>query len=67
METTWPPSFIGSEVTDVPKVGSPGLSCILGLPLAGAILQVQLAKCWKPRVSGGTHLCRTHLIGLGHE
>lgn len=46
----------------MPKVGSPGPSCVLGLPLVGAILQVQLAKCWKPRVSDGTHLCLTQMM-----
>jgi hypothetical protein len=36
----------------VPKVGRPVRA--RALPLPGAILAVQLAICWKPRVSGGT-------------
>src|SRR6266446_4451674 len=35
------------------------------LPLVAVTQQVQLAICWKPRVSGGTRLCHTLVRGWG--
>ncbi len=42
------------QLTQMPKVGSPGAGP--GLPIAGAIPRLQLAICWEPRVSGATSL-----------
>ena len=44
-----------------PKVGRPVRA--RALPLSGAILAVQLAICWEPRVSGGTRSCHTGKVG----
>jgi hypothetical protein len=54
-EMTWPlVALQPSGVTKVPKVASPVRA--RALPLPGVILEVQLAKCWKTRASGGTRL-----------
>jgi hypothetical protein len=58
-----PHSDMGKNVNyNGPKVDPLG-DVPRALPLVGAILRVQLAKCWKPRVSGGTRSCHTLFVG----